>query len=108
MTPTERLIGRLRTMSVPIPEGTQLRRTYAGRDQRSKGAWSWFFDYPDRSRWPDRTFRPIGSIYPVSLLLREPRLMVMRTITGDLEVDPWEQVKPWYRHDVLFEESPHA
>ena len=102
MTPTERLIDRLRTMGVPVPEGTVLRRVYAGRDQRSKGAWSWYFDYPPSEY---HTARTVASIWPVGYLLKQPRLMVMRVITRDLEVDPWEDVKPYFRHDVLFEEK---
>ena len=85
MTPSERLLGRLRKMGLDIPEGAQVRRTYAGALQRNVGAWSWFLLNADGSELR------IGSQYPVSELLRG-RLHASQAhgVREDIQVDPWE------------------
>jgi hypothetical protein len=88
MTPNEKLIERLRAMGVHLPEGTTLRRTYSGRCMRAQGAWSWFTLYPA----PEPGLREVGSHYTVTMLLKQKRLIVTRSETGDLEVDPWALV----------------
>lgn len=63
MTDVERLLTRLRRMGLDIPEGSAVRRTYAGKHQRAAGAWSWYLVDPT-----GRESR-VGSQYPVGRLL---------------------------------------
>lgn len=85
MTPSERLMARLRAMGVDIPEGSTLQRTYAGYWQRKGGAWSWFLLSPD-----GRDF--LGSYFPVKTLLRT-RLNVTQghRHEGTFSVFPWKE-----------------
>ena len=81
MTPSERLLARLTAMGVPLPEGAEIRRTYAGWLQRRHGAWSWAVD-PSVGAWT------VGSQWPVTHLLRARRLVVSRAGTqADWDVD---------------------
>jgi hypothetical protein len=84
MTPSARLLARLRAQGVQVPEGAQIRRTYAGRCQREAGAWSWFVLNPDGSE----TIGGLGGYHPVGVLLRAPRLRVTRELNGSWSVDP--------------------
>jgi hypothetical protein len=68
-------------MGVPIEDGIEIRRTYAGAVQRSQGAWSWMVA-------PRGLY---GSHYPVSSLLAAPRLVVVWSdYTQDWTVDPYD------------------
>ena len=61
---SEKLVSVLRQAGFHVPDGASLRRTYAGRHQRSAGAWSWYLvDKDDRAL-------PVGSAYRVSDCLR--------------------------------------
>lgn len=82
MTKFERLIARLREMGVEIPDGAQLRRTYAGRHQRSAGAWSWYLVDADGHELH------IGSQISVTDLLKETTLHTWQDRLGDLHIDP--------------------
>lgn len=65
MTKSQRLIERLsKELDTTFPEGTEVRRTYAGRNQRACGAWSWFL-YCEKE-----LISSIGSSYTVTELLK--------------------------------------
>ena len=84
MTPSERLLKRIREMGVDVPDGARIQRTYAGRTMRSGGAWSWFVVGPD-GRALD-----IGSQHPVKVLLAEKRLCGCSDYERyDVEINPW-------------------
>lgn len=87
MTSTERLLVRLREMGLDqeLPDGTVIRRTYAGRVQRAQGAWSWFA-VPE-SFVPGLT--DVGSQVPVTELLRARRLVASME-SGSWAVDPYD------------------
>lgn len=90
--PGDRLIQRLRTENgLEVPEGTHVRRTYAGRAQREAGAWVWRLHLPD-GRWVQPM---VGSQWPVTDLLKFPRLVISRDTShswseaaADRHVDP--------------------
>jgi len=71
--PTERLLARIRTLldGVEIPEGAEIRRTYAGYWQRSAGAFSWTVEHEDLRYM-------IGGYEPVCELLKCPNLTAYR------------------------------
>jgi hypothetical protein len=64
MRPTERLLARLREAGMDLPEGVTIQRTYAGREQRNAGAWSWAL------LGPNGEDLKAGSQWPVGDLLR--------------------------------------
>lgn len=85
-TPSSRLLVRLRTMGLNVPEGATIGRVYAGHWQRSAGAWSWTVE-------PSQV-QGIGSLWTVTGLLRVPRLIaVWSRQTGDWEVQPDDGVR---------------
>ena len=79
-TPAERLLA-LVASRIPVPPGTEIRRTYAGRLQREAGAWSWFALSPAGKV-------VCGSHYPVAELLRAAGIHVSRSVAGDIDIDP--------------------
>lgn len=94
MTTESQLIARLRDeCGLPLPEGTRLERTRAGRIQRSQGAWSWFAVFPDghQVNWKGRGLQ-LGSHSAMTVLLSAARLVVSETDWGDTEIDPAEMV----------------
>lgn len=94
MTTESQLIARLRgECRLPLPEGTRLERTRAGRIQRSQGAWSWFAVFPcgQRVTWKGRGLQ-LGSHSPMTVLLNAARLVVSDTDWGDTEIDPADMV----------------
>ena len=84
MTPSQRLLRRIADeLGLPIPPSTVIRRTRAGRWQRSCGAWSWFAWIPDTGQ------EVCGSCYSVGLLLRAPGLRLAHDVDADVpSVDP--------------------
>ena len=57
MKMSQRLVERLRAEGHPVPEGEMPYRVYAGRHQRSAGAWSWCIEmghYVLGSQWSMR------------------------------------------------------
>jgi hypothetical protein len=72
MTPSARLLKRLRRMGLPIPEGSEIRRTYAGFWQRRGGAWSW-------TVWPSAGIEGVGSTYRVTELASAARLAALKS-----------------------------
>lgn len=86
MTPSARLIARLRAMGLDIPEGARVERTYAGRLQRECGAWSW-------ALYSATGFElNIGSQFSVTRLLRG-RMCASRPWgweSSDIDIDPWQ------------------
>lgn len=69
MTKFERISKRLRAeCGVQIPPETKLHRTYAGREQKSRGGWVWFVLTEDG--------REIGSQISVTDLLKADKLDV--------------------------------
>ena len=100
MTPSEKIIDRLRVLGFAVPEGTEVRRTYAGLHQRRDGAWSWFLEYPE----PVPGLRDIGSVWPLRDLLRW-RLMVTRSdVRTSLDVDKREPLPPIYQWHLVAQE----
>jgi hypothetical protein len=90
MTPSERLLERLRAQGVEIPKGSRIHRTYANGSARTAGAWSWFILGPDgQSLGPHG--RDLGSYYPVKVCLRALRLVVSeehRDLGLNIDPDP--------------------
>jgi len=69
MTPVEKLIEKIeRDLGVQGLSPANFRRTYAGKNLRLAGAWSW--DIPFRKGQGEILWR-IGSIYPVSAFLKK-------------------------------------
>lgn len=77
-TPSERLLARLKDMGVPVDDRAPLTRTYAGSAQRAAGVWVWRHGPLDGFTW-------VGSIYPVTELIRRPRL----TATYEYAANEW-------------------
>jgi hypothetical protein len=95
MTPSERLLARLRDeLGLDLPEDTVIRRTYAGYWQRSRGAWSWFATQADGTPFksPDGFSYSVGSQYPVGRLLQCQEPMATRdnkmSYDRDISIDP--------------------
>lgn len=82
MTVNEKLLARLRAVGLKLPPDTEIRQTYAGAVQRKQDAWSWFAYCPSDAQID------VGSHWQVSELVRHQWLLVLRSETGALEVDP--------------------
>jgi len=80
VTPSDKLMGRLRDMGMSVPDGSTLHRTHAGQLQRRTGAWSWSILDPAGREL-------CGSYSPVTELLRGP-LTVLDSEYGVPEVVP--------------------
>jgi hypothetical protein len=80
----QRLMRRLRGMSLELPEDTHPVRTYASDADRANGAWSWFLLSCEITAAP-----AVGGHEPMGTLARAERLMVTRAhgLDGDLTVD---------------------
>jgi hypothetical protein len=88
VTVQERLIARLREeCGLPLPEGTELRRTYAGREQLAGGAWKWYGVFPERVVWKNRTLQ-LGSHWTMTRLLAAERIVATQGTWHDTEIDP--------------------
>ena len=100
-TPSTRLIGRLRAMGLPVPDDSEIRRTYAGIHQRRDGAWSWTVD-------PGSGSAGVGSQFPVAEVLRAGRLIAVKQYGNDWDwhVLPWDG-KP-AKHGEILEAEPCA
>lgn len=66
LTPSQRLIARLRVQGLDLPEDTVVERIYTGRWMRARGAWSWHL------ATESGTLLPFGSQWRVTELLRCP------------------------------------
>lgn len=85
MTPSERLVARLREeCGLELPEGAYAARTFAGRHMLSAGAW--------RVRLCEADGMPIqpltGSHWTVTELVRAERIEVTTNRFGDRSIDP--------------------
>ncbi|MFF4385595.1 hypothetical protein ACFY0G_02195 [Streptomyces sp. NPDC001552] len=69
LTPSERLLLRLRELGLDLPEDASLVRTNAPRSARSNAAWSWF------ALGPDGAELHVGSRHPIGELLAAPVLV---------------------------------
>ena len=68
MKSSEKMLNWLRSQGFEFSDQAVIRRTYAGRNQRSAGAWMWYvFDYPG-------TPYQVGGYAPLSELLKCPKL----------------------------------
>lgn len=74
MTPVERLLTRLGTMT-DVPAGTEFHRTYAGQRQREAGAWSWWINSPSNGTIASRDL--FASWIPVGELLKSRQLALV-------------------------------
>lgn len=82
MTPSERLIERLRVIAeLRIPDTARVQRTYAGQRQREAGAWSWYLTTTGREL-------NIGSYHTVTELLRSELLVPVKQASGDWTIYP--------------------
>lgn len=72
-TPSERLLERLKTMSIPIADDAGIERTYAGRAMRSAGAWVW------RHGPVGDQHVMVGSRLPITELIRHGQLCAVRS-----------------------------
>lgn len=80
---SHRLLERLRRMGLDLPPGTTLHRVYAGRADRSNGAWSWAAHRPAGGP------HTIGSSFTMTTLVTAPRLIAVEgSDGGDIDVEP--------------------
>lgn len=85
MTPSERLLDRLRSMlGLALPPGARLVRTHAGRLQREQGVWSWYVVDADG----DEVVPHVGSAETVTQLLDSERLVAWGMPAGYVEIGP--------------------
>lgn len=77
----DRLLRRLRTEGVDIPEGSTLHRTFASGATKRAGAWSWFALAPDGSDLK------LGSQNSMGTLLSEPVWEISTDQFGDTWID---------------------
>lgn len=85
MTLSEKLIYRLRAeCEIKVPDGTIIRRTYAGRNQKAGGAWAWYL-------WHNETDKilELGSCYTVTELCGSSKIKTV-ALLGGAEVFPVE------------------
>ncbi|SRR5216683_1167076 len=80
----DRLLARLRAAGLHLPDGTVLLTLHTGRIQRSQGAWSWAAQGPGGRALPV----PVGSQWPMHSLISHEWLIITRSASGDLHVDP--------------------
>ncbi len=80
MTPSEHMLAALRERGLDVPAGSVIRRTYAGRNQRAEGSWTWFVLTPAGAG-------DIGSQWTLAELLRRG-FTVDRDRYGQTHVDP--------------------
>lgn len=81
MTPSQKLLTRLRSLGVEIPEGATIRRTYAGTWQKAQGANVW---HMVNARGDYLT---IGSQFTVTELNKAKNISASRDGHGDINVD---------------------
>ena len=81
---SERFIQRCRDeLKLNLPDGTFVRRTYAGYWQRAAGAMSWTFAHKHEY------IGEIGSQWSITELMKAPRLSIMYNDSGNMnEIDP--------------------
>ena len=85
MTPSERLVARLRKeCGLELPEGAYATRTYAGQHMRAAGAWVMRLHAADHSPIQPWT----GSHWTITDLLRSQQLEVGLDRWGDRNIDP--------------------
>ena len=70
------------------PEDWEIQRTYAGRHQRSAGAWSWYL----QSIGADWVAGGYGSPWPATLCAKSGSTVIVSIFTGDVELWPTDQV----------------
>lgn len=75
-TPSARLLARLRAMGVPVGDDAAIERTYAGLAMRRSGAWVW-----RTGPFGDQHVM-VGSIYPVTDLIRRSRLCAVLELSA--------------------------
>lgn len=103
MTPSRKLLDRLRAMGLDIPPSATIHRTYAGRCQRQASAFSWFIN-----GWAPTGVTDVGGYMRVTELLKVDRLMVSRSVNGYWEVDPYSEDVQVNRRTVIAIEAPHG
>lgn len=82
MKPSERLAIMLKDQhGLDICPGT-FRRTYAGRNMKAMGAWTWV------ARLDKRKLQYIGSQWPITYLVRCKVLELDHDEFGEISVDP--------------------
>lgn len=90
----QKLIERLATeCELDVPEDVELRRTYAGYDQKSAGAWSWVLASVSKP-WQ------IAGFEALTIMLQHPYWDVSYNIHGDCELDSYKK-KPTTRRFSL-------
>ena len=91
MKPSAILLNRLRTeLKLEIGPNNYIRRTYAGHEQKSRGAWTWYLTGPDNDGYREC----LGSQYPVTTLIHYAKLTVyVQERTGDTHILPSDDLK---------------
>lgn len=90
MRPSEILLARLRTeLKLEISRNNYIRRTYAGREQKSIGAWTWYLTGPEEDGYRDN----LGSQYPVTELIHYAKLTIYQDRVGDTHIMPSDDLK---------------
>jgi len=81
MTMAEKLLERLRSLGLDLPEGSVLETCRTGRAELSRGAWSW------QALGPDGIPLNIGSWSTMARCLRAPQLCVVTDRFGETTID---------------------
>ena len=90
MKPSEVLLTRLRDeLKLPIGHANYIRRTYAGREQKSIGAWTWYLTGPEADGYRER----LGSQYPVTELIHYAKLQLYQDRVEDVHIMPSDDLK---------------
>ena len=110
MTPSQKLLTRLRNLGLTIPEGSTVARTRAGSSARDAGAWSWYLAEAGGAPATNGG-NGLGSQWPITDLLKGRMLATQDTSLGrggnDIHIDPWEESTPAHRsHYQLWIEEP--
>lgn len=75
LSPSERLLDRIRDeLGFDIPKNARIVRTFAGRVQKSAGAWSWTIQVYDANDRFERSL-DIGGYEPCSAIVRVKKLV---------------------------------
>ena len=88
--PSEILLDRLRTeLKLAIGRNNYIKRTYAGREQKSIGAWTWFLTGPEDDGYRGN----LGSQYPVTELVHYAKLTLYQDRVHDTHILPSDDLK---------------
>lgn len=83
--PSDVLLDRLRDeLKLTISRSNYIRRTYAGHEQKSVGAWTWYLTGPEADGYRGR----LGSQYTVTELVHYAKLTLYQDRVHDIHIFP--------------------